>query len=142
MILIPQLPDSYAEAALGVTQKIDMAKARAQHTAYVETLRTIVPNIKVLPADEKFPDCVFVEDPAIVVGGHALLTQPGDPSRRGETQRMRRVLRDEIGLIVMEGMHFIELNCRDVNQGEICHTTSKLFHCSSVQTKDVMSDKN
>ena len=63
--------------ALGVTEKVDMEKARAQHTAYVETLRTIVPNVKVLPADEKFPDCVFVEDPAIIVGGHALLSQPG-----------------------------------------------------------------
>lgn len=98
-----QLPDSYAEMALGVTEKVDMAKARAQHTAYVETLRNIVPNIKVLPADEKFPDCVFVEDAAVIVGGHALLTQPGDPSRRGEIVRMRRVLRDEVGLVVMEG---------------------------------------
>ena len=99
------MADSYAEAALGVTEKVDMAKARAQHTAYVETLRNIVPNVKVLPADEKFPDCVFVEDPAIIVGGHALLTQPGDPSRRGETIRMRRVLRDEVGLVVMEGIY-------------------------------------
>jgi dimethylargininase len=79
-----------------------MGLARAQHTAYVEVLRGLVPNVKVLPADEKFPDCVFVEDPAIVIGGHALLTQPGDPTRREETVRMRRVLRDEVGLVVME----------------------------------------
>ncbi len=56
----------------------------------------------VLPADEKFPDCVFVEDAAVIVGGHALLTQPGDPSRRDETLRMGRVLK-EAGLVVMEG---------------------------------------
>ena len=82
---------------------MDMDLARAQHTAYVETLRKIVPNVKVIPAEEKHPDCVFVEDPAIVVGGHALLCQPGSPSRKGETVRMRRVLRDEVGLVVMEG---------------------------------------
>lgn len=97
-----QLPDSYATAALGVTEKVDMDLARVQHTAYVEALKSVVPYVKVLPADENYPDCVFVEDPAIIVGGHALLTKPGDPSRRGETNRMRRVLRDEIGLIIME----------------------------------------
>ncbi len=120
-----QIPDSYATAALGVTEKVDLELARAQHTAYVETLRGtlilnhycrifpsvsfilgLVPNIKVLPADEKFPDCVFVEDAAVIVGGHALLTQPGDPSRRDETLRMRRVLRDEVGLVVMEGKFY------------------------------------
>ena len=29
----------------------------------------------------------------------------------------------------------------DINQDEICHATSKSFHGSSVQTKDVMSEK-
>ena len=29
----------------------------------------------------------------------------------------------------------------DLNQGEICHATSKSFHGSSVQTKDIMSEK-
>ena len=30
----------------------------------------------------------------------------------------------------------------DIIQDEICHATSKSFHGSSVQTKDVMSEKN
>ena len=55
-----------------------------------------------LKADEEFPDCVFVEDAAIIVDGHALLTKPGDPSRKNEIRSMRRLLRDQVGLPLME----------------------------------------
>ena len=37
-----------------------------------------------IPADESHPDCCFVEDTAVVIGGRALATRPGHPSRRGE----------------------------------------------------------
>ncbi|CAM9334433.1 unnamed protein product, partial [Lampetra planeri] len=37
-----------------------------------------------LPADESLPDCVFVEDAAVVCGDTALITRPGAESRRGE----------------------------------------------------------
>ena len=97
-----QIPDSYASKALGVTEKVDIALARAQHKAYMEALKSVLPNVKVLPADEKYPDCVFVEDPAVIVGGHALLTKPGHPTRGGETDRMRKVLQDEFGLPIIE----------------------------------------
>ena len=30
-----------------------------------------------MPADERYPDCVFVEDPVVVCGGTALITIPG-----------------------------------------------------------------
>jgi len=39
----------------------------------------------VLPADEKYPDCVFVEDPVVVCGRIALITVPGEAS--SETER-------------------------------------------------------
>ena len=40
--------------------------------------------VTILPADNKHPDCIFVEDQAIVIDGHVLLPVPGHPSRVAE----------------------------------------------------------
>ena len=40
----------------------------------------------VLPADEELPDACFVDDCAVVLGGQALLTRPGAPSRAGRAR--------------------------------------------------------
>ena len=66
--------------------------------------RALGVEVRVLKADEAFPDCVFVEDPAIVIEGHALITKPGDPSRQDEIRRIRRTLRDELQLPFLEGI--------------------------------------
>ena len=71
---------------------VDLALARQQHKAYVDALRSTGADVRVLPGDEAHPDCVFVEDPAVVIGGTALITRPGAPSRRRETDRIKRVL--------------------------------------------------
>ena len=39
---------------------------------------TLLPvQVHQMPADERYPDCVFVEDPVVVCGGTALITIPG-----------------------------------------------------------------
>jgi dimethylargininase len=63
---------------------IDVARASAQHEAYVAAVRDLGIPIDVLPADEASPDCCFLEDTAVVTGAHALATCPGAPSRRAE----------------------------------------------------------
>ena len=40
--------------------------------------------VVMMEADESLPDCVFVEDPVVVVGEKAILTTPGHISRRKE----------------------------------------------------------
>ncbi|GLI61490.1 hypothetical protein VaNZ11_003814, partial [Volvox africanus] len=48
-------------------------------------LRSIVTNVVEIPADDSCPDCVFIEDTALVIGkSHAVVTRPGAPSRRPE----------------------------------------------------------
>ena len=42
--------------------------------------------VVVLPADEELPDACFVDDCAVVLGGQALLTRPGAPSRAGRAR--------------------------------------------------------
>lgn len=64
---------------------IDYETAKAQHEQYRHLLRSLGHDVISLPADPQYPDCVFVEDTAIVLDEMAVITRPGAPSRRGET---------------------------------------------------------
>jgi dimethylargininase len=64
---------------------IDYHRAVAQHEQYRELLRSLGCDVVELPADAAHPDCVFVEDTAIVLDDVAVITRPGAESRRGET---------------------------------------------------------
>jgi len=95
-------------------------KALAQHIDYVHALRTCGLDVLVLDADEAFPDSTFVEDVALLTARCAIITNPGVPSRVGETAGIKQVLpgfyRDiekvqepgtvEAGDIMMVGSHF------------------------------------
>ena len=73
-------------------EPIDVERARAQHRQYRETLAALGWEVVELPADDAYPDCVFVEDTAIVLPGFAVITRPGAESRRGEIDVMARAL--------------------------------------------------
>ena len=68
---------------------VDYAKAVDQHALYIEHLHEAVGRgdggVYVCAAEEKYPDCVFVEDTAVVSGPTtAVSTTIGAESRRGE----------------------------------------------------------
>ena len=63
---------------------IDVDAARACHAQYRQVLRDGGLKVVCAPADEAHPDCPFVEDLLIEVGGVRIVTHPGAPSRRGE----------------------------------------------------------
>lgn len=65
-------------------QPIDPDRAAAQHAAYEQALRDAGYDIVRLPYLAEDPDAVFVEDTAILLGDHAIITRPGAPSRRDE----------------------------------------------------------
>ncbi|CAN9500681.1 unnamed protein product [Ophioblennius macclurei] len=90
------VPASLAKEALrSIEAEVDVGKARREHEAYVEVLRTRVGlEVVELPADESLPDCVFVEDAAVVCGDTALITRPGAESRRRETVAMKEALKN------------------------------------------------
>lgn len=91
-------------ANLGVP---DYEKALVQHQAYVEALQACGVNVKVLEADENFPDSTFVEDTALLTPHCAIITNPGAPSRREEVVAMKDVLTEyysDIEEIVAPGM--------------------------------------
>ena len=66
----------------------DIALAQRQHAAYCAALRACGLAVTVLPADTRYPDGCFVEDTAILTERVAVLARPGDPTRRGETDRI------------------------------------------------------
>jgi dimethylargininase len=71
---------------------IDVARAREQHHAYEEALRSLGCRIETLAEEADLPDSVFVEDTAIVLDEVAVITRPGAPARRPETASIAAVL--------------------------------------------------
>lgn len=77
------------QAGLGVP---DFELALSQHEAYCQALESAGLEVMRLSADDSFPDGCFVEDTAIVTKAGALICRPGDPSRRGETDSISKIL--------------------------------------------------
>jgi dimethylargininase len=65
---------------------IDVDRAVAQHAAYEQALADAGFEVIRLPDLPEDPDAVFVEDTALLLDGHAIITRPGAPSRAGETE--------------------------------------------------------
>jgi len=65
---------------------IDAAKAAEQHAAYEQALSDAGFEIIRLPELRDDPDAVFVEDTALLLDDHAVITRPGAASRIGETE--------------------------------------------------------
>jgi len=63
---------------------IDPARARNQHAAYERALQGAGFEIVRLPELAEDPDAVFVEDTALILGEHAVITRPGVASRANE----------------------------------------------------------
>lgn len=135
-------------------------QVQAEHAAYVEALRAAAVQVTVLDALEQFPDSVFVEDPALVFSGAAILLRPGAPSREQEAEalapalaaRFPRLLRLQHGhvdggdILVMPEVVLIGLSARTDETGaraletlltsiglhsQIVHTPTGTLHLKS-----------
>ena len=98
----------------------DYELAIKQHQNYIDALTRCGLQVKVLPADENYPDSTFVEDTALLTKKCAIISNPGAPSRKGEIIDMKQVLKSyfstieiieppgtlEPGDIMMVGDHF------------------------------------
>ncbi len=74
--------------------KPDYEKALRQHDDYISALRECGVEVTVLPADERYPDSCFVEDPAVITRCCAIITNPGAPSRNGEKDEIIGAVRE------------------------------------------------
>nr|CAD7453197.1 unnamed protein product [Timema tahoe]CAD7593557.1 unnamed protein product [Timema genevievae] len=82
--------------------EIELEEAKRQHEAYVRLLRELGLDVIELPPDETLPECMFVEDTAIVCNGLALITRPGAQNRAKEVETIRAVLKKELDLPIVE----------------------------------------
>jgi dimethylargininase len=78
--------DSFARAISSRNLPIDVGLARAQHAEYREALAEAGVAVEALPADERYPDSCFMQDPAMVIGGCGIICRMGSASRRGEEE--------------------------------------------------------
>jgi dimethylargininase len=81
---------------------IDLERARRQHAAYEAALRELGCRVQALPALPDHPDCVFVEDVAVVLDEVAVVTRPGAESRRGEETAVAEALAAHRPLVRIE----------------------------------------
>jgi dimethylargininase len=63
-----------------------------QHAVYLETLKSVGLEVRVLDPLADYPDAYFVEDTAVVSRDVAVITNPGAVSRRGEENSIAAVL--------------------------------------------------
>jgi dimethylargininase len=123
------LMNGLTDADLG---KPDYTKALVQHKDYINALKECGLKVTILDACDEYPDSCFVEDVALMTPPCAIITNPGAPSRRGETAYIKDAVKSfydiveqivspgllEAGDIMMVGDHYyIGLSERTNQQG-------------------------
>ena len=73
-------------------EPLDVARAEVQHGDYEACLERLGVRVVSLPTEPDLPDCVFVEDPALVLDEIAVITRMGAESRRGESESLAAAL--------------------------------------------------
>ena len=107
---------------------------------YVAALRKVVPHVVELPALAGHPDCVFVEDTAVVVGSTAMITAIGHPDRAGEEDTVAAALADLRGADSSRAMTVVrasELSAgARVDGGDVLYTGHEIFVGASTRTNE------
>ena len=102
--IVRGVPNSYLQATARYfgNGPTDVSDARRQHSAYIAALRGFDIDVTELVPDEEHPDCIFVEDLAVVLDDRALLTRSGHAARRGEQPAVAAALGNDLDLVEME----------------------------------------
>ena len=113
----PAIINGLTSSKLG---KPDYRLALQQHIQYMKALMACGLKVHIVEPDNNFPDSTFVEDTALITPNCAIITNPGAPSRRGETKDIATLLEKyfpvieridppgtvEAGDIMMVGSHY------------------------------------
>lgn len=121
------IPDSLARCLRENDAPIDVDLARAQHRAYALALEAAGVAVRTLPAEESCPDCVYVEDVALLLGPLALATRPGAPPRRPEVAPVADALAQAMPLVTMRAPATLD-------GGDVLRVGQRLFVGLSART--------
>jgi dimethylargininase len=101
--LLREVSPSFADALVahgGRPPDVDLAIE--QHSMYQRALEAAGYATEVLTGDPDHPDCVFIEDTAVVIGEIAVATRPGAEERRGEVGPVTDRLATTMSVIAIE----------------------------------------
>ncbi|KAI1300170.1 putative dimethylarginine dimethylaminohydrolase [Halotydeus destructor] len=129
--IVCRVPDSF-NGAIGSSEAINLDEARREHEQYVNILRSLGVDVIELPADDKLPDCPFVEDTAVVANGIALMCRPGHMSRLREVDTMRAILKKELNMPIVE----IADKSAKLDGGDVLFTGREFFVGISQRTNE------
>jgi len=115
-----------AECETTQAGRVDVKRAAAQHAAYEAALAAAGLAVQRLAALDEFPDGMFVEDTALVLGAHAVILRPGAASRAGETASTAEGLAGSLTLHRLEAGH--------VDGGDVLRIGQNLYVGISTRT--------
>lgn len=102
----------------------------SEHRSYIAALQSAGVRVTVLDPLERFPDSIFVEDPALVFRQAALLLRPGAPTRIGESAELSPTLRSRFPNV-------LQLTDGYADGGDILVTPRGVLIGLSARTNDV-----
>jgi dimethylargininase len=100
--LVRRLPQSYVDYYARRNVIIDAELANRQHHQYVQALEAAGLKMAEVAADETFPDCVFIEDTAVLCKGHALIASLENADREGEQAAVEAALQKTHKIVHLE----------------------------------------
>jgi len=98
---------------------VSIELAVRQHAAYISALQKSGLEISFVEPDESRPDCVFIEDTAVVWNQHALITRMC-PDREGEQQAVQNILQKTHEIRKLTGSATLE-------GGDVLHTADTTY---------------
>lgn len=90
--LVRRMPHSYRDHYSREGMNVSEEHAEQQHTEYVRALEAAGLKVSFVEADEDSPDCVFIEDTAVVLKRHAMITHAHE-KREMEYAAVEAILR-------------------------------------------------
>lgn len=127
--LVRKIPRSYPDYYSKKNIHIYIGLAEQQHDKYVKVLKDAKLKISYVPADENRPDCVFIEDTAIIWQNHALITRMC-PEREGEQIAIEEKLKPTHTIIHMPSVAKLE-------GGDVLHTEKITYVGLSARTNEL-----
>ena len=128
--VVREVPSSYPKLYFSKGINIDLDLARKQHFKYIESLKWLGLKVDTLPASEKFSDCVFIEDTAVVNDNKTIITYMGSDYRRGEVDEVKNYFRKSNEVIEMVPPALLE-------GGDVLRTDKELYVGISNVTNDL-----
>jgi dimethylargininase len=100
--LVRDLSRTYVEYYERRGCTIDGDLAHQQHRQYITALRSAGLSTSHVAGDEKYPDCVFIEDTAVLCKGHALIASLQNADREGEQVAVEAELQNSHKVVHLE----------------------------------------